>query len=168
MAAGRRLRLKLKYSSRLESSASFSTRLHTKPNTMDIGSDIIMQSPTNNAPQLMSSPLPFDPNTRLPNRITLPLAPAMTDTARRRRLSKGSGAGIRRSASTPNIRKAAQRDSAMSLADKRRSKLGYHRTSVACGRFYTNIHSLDAVIKTDSLIGSTLQETKDTVSAGTR
>ena len=169
MAAGRRLRLKLKYSTRRTSSSSSSARPHMNSNTMDTGSDIIMQSPTTNAPQLMSSPLPFDPNIRLPNRITIPLAPAMTDTARRRRLSKGgTGAGIKRSASTPNIRKITQRDSAMSLADKRRSKLGYHRTSVACGRFSTDIHSLDVMIPTNSTINSTLPETKDPVPVGTR
>ena len=35
----------------------------------------------------------------------------------------------------------SQRDSAISLADMRQSKPGYHRASVACGRFFPNIHS---------------------------
>jgi hypothetical protein len=40
---------------------------------------------------------------------------------------------IRRSASTPQIRGLAQVESALSAADKRRNKLGYQRTSIACG-----------------------------------
>lgn len=47
---------------------------------------------------------------------------------------------IKRSSSSPNVRgqaRADQTESAfISLADeKRRNKLGYHRTSVACGQF---------------------------------
>lgn len=41
---------------------------------------------------------------------------------------------LKRSASTPNVRGLVVGESGMSLADKRRNKLGYHRTSVACGR----------------------------------
>ncbi|KAI9822940.1 MAG: hypothetical protein M1832_002965 [Thelocarpon impressellum] len=56
---------------------------------------------------------------------------------RRRRSSKLATmpAIIKRSASTPNVRgQAAAEAAALSLAaDKRRNKLGYHRTSVACG-----------------------------------
>lgn len=56
---------------------------------------------------------------------------------RRRRSIKGTmPAIIKRSASTPNVRGLASADTAgTSLADKRRNKLGYHRTSVACGEF---------------------------------
>ncbi|KAH8657503.1 hypothetical protein BGZ60DRAFT_383685 [Tricladium varicosporioides] len=39
---------------------------------------------------------------------------------------------IKRSMSTPNVRGQATAEAA-ALADKRRNKLGYHRTSVACG-----------------------------------
>jgi Fungal Zn(2)-Cys(6) binuclear cluster domain len=44
---------------------------------------------------------------------------------------------VKRSASTPNVRGQAAVDaaSAQSAADKRRNKLGYHRTGVACGMF---------------------------------
>ena len=55
---------------------------------------------------------------------------------RRRRSSKiNMPAIIKRSASTPNVRGQAAADAAaLSLAaEKRRNKLGYHRTSVACG-----------------------------------
>jgi hypothetical protein len=54
---------------------------------------------------------------------------------KKRRATKGKvPAEIRRSASTPHIRGVALSDSsALSPTDKRRNKLGYHRTSVACG-----------------------------------
>lgn len=42
-------------------------------------------------------------------------------------------AKMRRSASTPNVRGQAASDAAALSAEKRRNKLGYHRTSVACG-----------------------------------
>jgi hypothetical protein len=50
---------------------------------------------------------------------------------------------MKRSASTPNVRGQAAIDAAsLSLAaDKRRNKLGYHRTSVACGRFSPPIYA---------------------------
>ncbi|KZF20875.1 hypothetical protein L228DRAFT_240605 [Xylona heveae TC161] len=54
----------------------------------------------------------------------------------RRRSSKGAGPTVlKRAVSTPNVRALASADSSSlpSSADKRRNKLGYHRTSVACG-----------------------------------
>lgn len=39
---------------------------------------------------------------------------------------------IKRSVSTPNVR--SQQNAPEMSGDKRRNKLGYHRTSVACGR----------------------------------
>ncbi|KAI9670906.1 MAG: hypothetical protein M1817_003791 [Caeruleum heppii] len=54
---------------------------------------------------------------------------------RRRRSSKPGMSSMKRSASTPNVRGQAAADAAALsyAADKRRNKLGYHRTSVACG-----------------------------------
>lgn len=59
---------------------------------------------------------------------------------KKRKALKGKiPAEIKRSASTPHIRGLALSDSSglsptqQSSADKRRNKLGYHRTSVACG-----------------------------------
>lgn len=55
---------------------------------------------------------------------------------RRRRASKTATESVlKRSASTPNVRSLSQGDihNAM-LNDKKRNKLGYHRTSVACGK----------------------------------
>jgi hypothetical protein len=55
------------------------------------------------------------------------------------------GGKMKRSSSSPNVRgqaRAEQTESAfISLADeKRRNKLGYHRTSVACGWFPSILH----------------------------
>ena len=45
----------------------------------------------------------------------------------------GATTGIKRSASTPNVRSLSEIDASnMSAAEKRRNKLGYHRTSIAC------------------------------------
>lgn len=41
---------------------------------------------------------------------------------------------IKKSVSTPNVRSHAVTSEAAALAEKRRNKLGYHRTSVACGK----------------------------------
>ncbi len=54
-------------------------------------------------------------------------------------LVSSKSAKIKRSMSTPNVRGQASTDAAaLALsAEKRRNKLGYHRTSVACGK---NVH----------------------------
>lgn len=55
---------------------------------------------------------------------------------KKRRSSKSKvPAEIRRSASTPHMRSLGLSDGVpLSPTDKRRNKLGYHRTSVACGK----------------------------------
>lgn len=70
----------------------------------------------------------------------MPLAPmiplatsAASISVRRRRKSSTS---LKRSASTPNVRGHHSSDAGMTLAEKRRNKLGYHRTSVACGMWF--------------------------------
>ena len=63
-----------------------------------------------------------------------------TVSSRKRRSSKGKLLpGLKKSASTPHIRSLALADTpALSpTAEKRRNKLGYHRTSVACGTALT-------------------------------
>ncbi|KAL8683472.1 MAG: hypothetical protein Q9186_000512 [Xanthomendoza sp. 1 TL-2023] len=78
---------------------------------------------------------PFDYTAIGPLQSQQPMsrASASLAAARRRRLSKGSmSSSLKRSASTPDVRGLLTPESAMSL-DKRRNKLGYHRTSVACG-----------------------------------
>lgn len=81
-------------------------------------------SPFSNSSDSFPGHLPPPPLTALP-------------LHRRRRFSKSSmPAIVKRSASTPNVRGLATADmAALSYAaDKRRNKLGYHRTSVACGK----------------------------------
>jgi len=99
-------------------------------------SDLIIQSPTDIAPEsvLSSSPTHINNTLTHPSQPEMQVSPFPIKTSRRRRPSKGAGSlGLKRSASTPNIRKSTAGDTAMSLAEKRRNKLGYHRTSVACG-----------------------------------
>ena len=64
----------------------------------------------------------------------MPLASAAMLSQRRRRKHS---APLKRSASSPNVRGISNCDAGMTLAEKRRNKLGYHRTSVACGMFFT-------------------------------
>lgn len=89
-------------------------------------------SPMDNGPGFLSPPFGSQVNIPQPGvpHSTLPLT-----TQRRRRSSKGSimSTKLKRSASTPNVRGLGIADAGMSLAEKRRNKLGYHRTSVACG-----------------------------------
>lgn len=70
----------------------------------------------------------------IPSQPAVPQSAVSMSSHRRRRRSSVS-AGLRRSSSTPNVRGSAGSHSNMSLADRRggRNKLGYHRTSIACG-----------------------------------
>jgi hypothetical protein len=50
---------------------------------------------------------------------------------------------LKRSSSTPNIRGQAAADEALAAsAEKRRNKLGYHRTSVACSKYSKTLNGL--------------------------
>lgn len=76
----------------------------------------------------------------LPGEHTQPNPPAdampSSPSIKNREISTGfKSAKIKRSMSTPNVRGQSSADAAaLALsADKRRNKLGYHRTSVACG-----------------------------------
>ena len=60
---------------------------------------------------------------------TMPLTTTEILSQRRRRKSISA---LKRSASTPNVRGHHNGDAGMTLAEKRRNKLGYHRTSIAC------------------------------------
>ena len=76
----------------------------------------------------------------LPEEHTQPNSPADAKQSSPSLKNRGSAAAsksakIKRSMSTPNVRGQASADAAaLALsAEKRRNKLGYHRTSVACG-----------------------------------
>lgn len=61
-----------------------------------------------------------------------PLSPSFKN---RGTSNSSKSAKIKRSMSTPNVRGQSSADAALALsAEKRRNKLGYHRTSVACGK----------------------------------
>ncbi|KAF2258251.1 hypothetical protein CC78DRAFT_537937 [Lojkania enalia] len=71
-----------------------------------------------------------------PRQGVLPSLHQHQQTSKKRRSSKGKvPPEIRRSSSTPHMRNLAVASSGelSPTADKRRNKLGYHRTSVACG-----------------------------------
>jgi hypothetical protein len=77
----------------------------------------------------------------LPGEHTQPNSPADAKPSSPSLKNRGPTAGskaakIKRSMSTPNVRGQASADAAaLALsAEKRRNKLGYHRTSVACGK----------------------------------
>jgi hypothetical protein len=76
----------------------------------------------------------------LPGELSQPNSPALTKPSSPAIKNRGAAgatksAKIKRSMSTPNVRGQATADAAaLALsAEKRRNKLGYHRTSVACG-----------------------------------
>lgn len=135
MAARKNYRLKLKYASRLRQLSDFTTDLEnpTKELIMASVSEHNGQSPPRSAPDSMPSPYDFGNPSALPSQQALshpaPPMTASSATQRRRKTPKHSINSLKRSASTPNVRG----DAGMSMADKRRNKLGYHRTSVACG-----------------------------------
>ncbi len=80
------------------------------------------------------APSPFGDELDQSHRLPPKSPPPSGLVHRRRRSTKGAmPAIIKRSSSTPNVRGLASSDTAASLAEKRRNKLGYHRTSVACG-----------------------------------
>lgn len=141
MAARKNYRLKLKYASRLRQLSDFTADVEDSPK--ELVKELIMasvsehngQSPPRSAPDSMPSPYDFGNPSALPSQQPLshPVPPITASSAsqRRRKTPKHSLSSLKRSASTPNVRG----DAGMSMADKRRNKLGYHRTSVACGRY---------------------------------
>ena len=102
-----------------------------------------------------------DPTSIPPLPTMLPLTNAAVLSQRRRRKHSAS---LKRSASTPNVRGYPNGDAGMTLAEKRRNKLGYHRTSVACGMIpfmHRKQLSLNFILRT-------LQTAQDKMFAGSR
>ncbi|KAF2177205.1 hypothetical protein K469DRAFT_604079 [Zopfia rhizophila CBS 207.26] len=98
------------------------------PNTTRVGLPVIESTSIHNS----RDRLDFDPT--LPGQIIPPAIHSQSN--KKRRPSKGKvPPEIRRSSSTPHMRNLALATSGelSPTADKRRNKLGYHRTSVACG-----------------------------------
>jgi hypothetical protein len=117
---------------------------------MNVAANTLVHSPTAMAPE---SSLPDIPrNSGLTQSQSQDMANTGSASARRRRPSKSMpDSALKRSASTPNVRGSSQSDMPASLsAEKRRNKLGYHRTSVACGKF-ANILSTVSLLLTFSV-----------------
>ena len=98
------------------------------------------QSPSNS---IHIHPIPFASELDHFSRANhkLPLTANSSSAWRRSSNSLGMPSTVKRSASTPNVRGQAAADAAgLSFADKRRNKLGYHRTSVACGKLQQDHH----------------------------
>ncbi|KAL6721891.1 hypothetical protein ACLMJK_000996 [Lecanora helva] len=133
MAAGKTLRVKLRYRSRAHPTSDIDSQ---QPDHI---SQLAMASAPEEIDEPMMGPLldplqtSFDlghnPTTSPPTMMPLTSAAIMSQRRRRK-----NSASLKRSASTPNVRGMPNVDSGMTLAEKRRNKLGYHRTSVACGR----------------------------------
>lgn len=134
MAAGKRSsRLKLKISIRAQRSVEEQSKNIIEKVSMASAPDGNPPSPMERAPE-PTSPYQYPDLAPVPSQQPMSRASVSLAAARRRRSSKGvMVSSIKRSASTPNVRGLVTGESSMSLADKRRNKLGYHRTSVACG-----------------------------------
>ena len=138
MAAGKTLTVKLRYRSRPCCKSTISPGLqenNIRESVMALTSEAAMHP----VMELPSDSIPTSLDHGNPMSITIPQGPPMVPlttaailSQRRRRKSTTS---MKRSASTPNVRGHHSGDAGMTLAEKRRNKLGYHRTSVACGMF---------------------------------
>lgn len=144
MAAGKRHRLKINYAARVRGDSEYASEegrnlkelmimASAPPDEISL-SHSHSHSPLRSAPEhINGSTFSFPNPSSLPSQNMLPhpsgSITASISSQRRRKMSKHSINTLKRSVSTPNVREAG-----MSVADKRRNKLGYHRTSVACGK----------------------------------
>ena len=147
MAAGKSLWVKLRYRIRplsaskpvqaldpLKTEASIRSSLASPvfDDSLDFGfdSNSFFNMPTD--PAMIATSIEHPHQTQLP---TPPMVPITTaDLLAQRKRRKGESAP-KRSLSTPNARGPQNGESNMTLAEKRRNKLGYHRTSIACSKF---------------------------------
>ena len=139
MAAGKTLRVKLRYRSLIhpESATGSSQSSNIKQLAVAPASKTVDEP----VMETMLDPLQtsFDPghSSSIALPAMLPLTSAAIFSQRRRRKNSTS---LKRSASTPNVRGMSDGEAGMTLAEKRRNKLGYHRTSVACGTCSLGVH----------------------------
>ena len=137
MAAGNSSRVKLRYRSHLPTSelATHEGRI-IKDMVMAADSEEALHEPEVQQPldPLSSTSFDHEDPTSVPPPTMMPITTAAMLSQRRRRKHSAS---LKRSASTPNVRGLTNGDAGMTLAEKRRNKLGYHRTSVACGMFFS-------------------------------
>lgn len=73
-----------------------------------------------------------------------------------RHYATGGTGPLKRAVSSPNVRGLGGDGTTLSAADKKRNKLGYHRTAVACGKSLYSAQFLSLLTRSRSL-----PETKD-------
>ena len=163
MAAGNSSRVKLRYRSHLPTS-DLATQQDRSIKDLAMASD---PEEAVHEPEVQQSLDPFptsfdhgDPTSISPPTM-MPLTTAAMLSQRRR---KKHSASLKRSASTPNVRGFPNGDAGLTLAEKRRNKLGYHRTSVACGTF----SSIGMYEQSLNCVSRTLQTSQDTMLACSR
>ena len=163
MAAGNSSRVKLRYRSHLPTS-DLATQQDRSIKDLAMASDPEKAVHEPEVQQSLDSfPTSFnhgDPTSISPPTM-MPLTTAAILSQRRR---KKHSASLKRSASTPNVRGFPNGDAGLTLAEKRRNKLGYHRTSVACGTF----SSMGMYELSLNCVSRTLQTSQDTMLACSR
>jgi hypothetical protein len=132
---------------------SFSSATHSPEVSAHVAVNGSMQIPVD---QLQSKPALSGPS---------PLTPTHPQSSRKRRSSKSKvPSELRQSTSTPHMRNLALANPGelSPTSNKARNKLGYHRTSVACGKWQELSISSFAGLLTESR--RTLSTKKNTVS----
>lgn len=76
------------------------------------------------------------------------------EALRKRKASKSKPSDLRRSASTPHLGKAQLPDSGVisPTNDKKRNKLGYHRSSIACSESQASVRSSECILIVSQVI----------------
>ena len=144
MAAGKTLRVKLRYRTRRPSDSDPAKReaviktSDMSPAFEDTSDACLDPQPNMNGPtEHLNITAAFEHGS-LPGAMSVqppPMTPLTTAEILSQRRRRKSTSALRRSASTPNVRGQPNDDAGMTLAEKRRNKLGYHRTSIACSVF---------------------------------
>lgn len=161
MAAGKSLNVKLRYRARLSQSSSTGLPSHPTEQEADIknlamspalaaGSDASLAtqavSDDHIEPLSITTSLEHDiPPMEASAIPPLPMIPITTADILSQRRRRKSTSALKRTTSTPNIRAHQNSDPGTTLAEKRRNKLGYHRTSIACSRSIISIPYSDHV-----------------------
>ena len=112
----------IRASNGFDNSARAAMAYHTSSN--DLG----------HVPEHISLSNVMEPEMVMPNSDEETPGSPSTPGSNRRYTSSGPGP-LKRAVSSPNVRSLGGDGAALSAADKKRNKLGYHRTAVACGMF---------------------------------
>ena len=163
MAAGNSSRVKLGHRSHLPTS-DFATQQGRSIKDLAMASDpeeAVHEPKVQQSLDLFSTSFDHGHPTSISPPTMMPITAAAMLSQRRR---KKHCASLKRSASTPNVRGFPNGDAGLTLAEKRRNKLGYHRTSVACGTFSSMCMSELSL----TFVFRTLQTSQDTMLACSR